>query len=286
MFDGFVASSSFAGTPEGQVLWFLFSGTRLFVTIQEQRVSVPFVTEPDRLGVRAGRPLHLGTLHGSPCYAAGIAGENEPNLTDGFLLRELRSLYSELDEGLFRLAETAVHLIEWDKNTHYCGRCRTELVLRMSERSKECPSCGRLEFPRISPAIIVLIERDDKILLARAARFTEGWYSILAGFVEPGESLEETVRREIREEVGIEIKDIRYFGSQPWPFPDSLMIGFTAVYAGGEISIDGKEIVEAAWYDLDHLPRIPGRMSIARKLIDRFIETHSEETPFGLGEGR
>jgi NAD+ diphosphatase len=132
-------------------------------------------------------------------------------------------------------------------------------------------------FPRISPAVIVLIERGDHVLLARASHFPEGMHSVVAGFVEPGESLEETVSREIEEETGILVEDVRYFGSQPWPFPDSLMIGFTARYASGEIRIDGKEIVDAGWFSVDDLPEIPGKVSIARKLIDWFIEKHQAQ---------
>ena len=132
-------------------------------------------------------------------------------------------------------------------------------------------------FPRISPAVIVLVERGKKVLLARASRFTEDIYSVIAGFVEPGETLEETVAREIKEETGIEVKNIRYFGSQPWPFPDSLMIAFTAKYAGGEIKIDGEEIVEAKWFAADQLPNIPGKISIARSLIDWFVAKHNKQ---------
>jgi NAD+ diphosphatase len=144
-------------------------------------------------------------------------------------------------------------------------------------RAKECESCGRLEFPRLSPAIIVSVEKDDRLLLARSARFPGEFFSVLAGFVEPGESLEEAVRREVMEETGIRVKDISYFGSQPWPFPESLMIGFTARYESGEIEIDGEEIVEAGWYRASELPKIPGPVSIARKLIDAFVEKHSRK---------
>jgi NAD+ diphosphatase len=126
-------------------------------------------------------------------------------------------------------------------------------------------------FPRISPAVIVLVEHEDMILLARANRFQGELYSVLAGFVEPGETLEEAVRREIKEEVGIDVKDIHYFGSQPWPFPDSLMIAFTASYAGGDIKVDGDEITTAGWFKAGNLPEIPGSISIARKLIDWYV---------------
>jgi NAD+ diphosphatase len=150
------------------------------------------------------------------------------------------------------------------------------MQLRTDVRAKECRQCERLEFPRLSPAIIVLIEKEDTMLLARSPRFKAPFFSTLAGFVEPGESLEEAVHREVMEEVGISVKDIRYFGSQPWPFPDSLMIGFTAQYESGEIRIDPEEIAEASWYKTDNLPMIPGKLSIARMLIDWFIEKHKQ----------
>jgi NAD+ diphosphatase len=276
MVEHFISSSSLARGMAGRAWWFLCSGSHIMVTADGSDISVPLIEEPAQIGMNAARPLYLGTLRDHPCYAAGTLDSNGVS-SGGALFRDLRTLYGKLERPFFHIAEIAVHLVEWDRTTRYCSRCRTELRLREDVRAKECPACKRLEFPRVSPAIIVLIEREDKLLLARAARFTEPFYSVLAGFVEPGESLEEAVHREIGEEVGIEVKDICYFGSQPWPFPDSLMIGFTALYAGGEIRIDGEEIVEADWFDVHHLPRIPGRISIARQLIDRFVERHSDK---------
>ena len=171
----------------------------------------------------------------------------------------------------------AVHLLEWEEKTRYCGRCGGEMGPSKEMNARECAGCGMLIFPRISPAVIVLVERDGQVLLARSTRFTADFYSVLAGFVEPGETLEDTVHREIREEVGIKVRNVRYFGSQPWPFPDSLMIGFTAEYASGEIRIDKTEIAEAGWFYPDKLPTIPGKISIARKLIDWFVETRLQE---------
>jgi NAD+ diphosphatase len=149
------------------------------------------------------------------------------------------------------------------------------MVDKADERAKVCTACGWVVFPRMSPAVIVAVTRGERILLARSPRFPEKFYSVLAGFVEPGESLEECVQREVKEEVGLELKHIRYVGSQPWPFPNSLMIGFTADYAGGEMTIDGLEIVEADWFRADDLPRIPPRPTIARQLIDGFVETRA-----------
>ncbi len=143
---------------------------------------------------------------------------------------------------------------------------------RMNE-PKSARQCNLTNYPRVSPAIIVAIIRDNQILLARNRRFKGGFFSVLAGFAEPGESLEECVAREVNEEVGIAVKNIRYFGSQPWPFPNSLMVGFIADYAGGRINVDKTEIIEAAWFSAQNLPPIPPKISIARQLIDWFVET-------------
>ena len=232
--------------------------------------SVPFVTDPSALGLHSLTERYMGTIDGRHCYCAEVSDDLLPA---GAAFRGLRYLYGRIDENFHKVAMRAVHLIEWDKNERFCGRCGAETKDKTDANAKECTHCGHVTFPRISPAVIVLVEKDGKALLARASRFAEEMYSVLAGFVEPGESLEETVQREIEEEVGIKVKNIRYFGSQPWPFPDSLMIGFTAEYESGEMKIDGLEIERAEWFDPRALPRIPGRISIARKLIDWFVET-------------
>ncbi len=253
--------------------WFIFSGYRLLVKISGDTATIPVTREPQRLGVDIKHHLYLGSLGGRSCYAAEgtLCAEGPSEAT----FQEIRSLFPRLEDGFYELALTAVHLVEWDKNHQFCSKCRGALKSRVDMRAKECEECGRLEFPRISPAIIVLIEKEDTLLLARSPRFAGEFFSVLAGFVEPGESLEEAVHREIKEEIGITVKNIAYFGSQPWPFPDSLMIGFTAQYESGEIRIDGEEIIEAGWYRADNLPRVPGKLSIARKLIDWFVEKNS-----------
>ena len=151
------------------------------------------------------------------------------------------------------------------------GRCGSRTVDRTQERAKECPDCGLISYPSISPAIIVAVRKGNRILLAHSTRHRSGWYSVLAGFVEPGETLEACVRREVKEEVGLEVKNIRYFGSQPWPFPNSLMVGFTAEYGGGKIVLDDDEILAARWFAANNLPPIPGKYTIARHLIDHFV---------------
>ena len=151
------------------------------------------------------------------------------------------------------------------------------MELKYHERCFACPACSFVSYPRISPAVIVSIEKDGKLLLARAKRFQGVMYSVLAGFVEPGESLEDCVKREVKEETGIEIKNIQYFKSQPWPFPDSLMMAFTAEYAGGTLTIDQEEIVEAGWYSPEDFPITPGKVSVARALIDHFVNRKSKQ---------
>ena len=162
--------------------------------------------------------------------------------------------------------------MEWERSHRFCGRCGEPTVRAEAERAKQCPRCGLLSFPRLSPAVIMRVERGEQILLARNRAFAEPIFSVLAGFVEPGESLEEAVMREVAEEAGIAITDLRYFGSQPWPFPHQLMIGFTARHAAGEIRIDPEELAEADWYGRESLPLLPSKMSISRRLIDAWIE--------------
>jgi NAD+ diphosphatase len=254
--------------------WFAFQESKLLVYQEPSPISPPNLIDLGELGLTALSEHYLGRLDNRPCYAAEVAEGTIP--PPGMTFEGLRQVYSRLDEDLFWIAARAVQIVDWDRTHRFCGRCGLPLKIKTTDRAKECLQCGLLHFPRLAPAIIVLVERGDKLLLARSRHFMPGMYSVLAGFVEPGEPLEEAVVREVREEVGIEIKDIKYFGSQPWPFPHSLMIGFTATYASGEISPDDSEIEDAGWFTVDNLPRIPGKISIARKLIDWFMEKQGE----------
>ncbi len=255
----------------GPAWWFMFSDRKLLLKRDGDSVSIPLLERgPKELGLEPVRTQYLGLLHEQDCYAAELSEEIRP--PEGVVLKGLRSLFGILGEPWYRVAFLGIHLVEWDRTTMFCGQCGAENRHKEGVRAKECPRCGLLTFPRISPAVIVAVQRGDELLLARSNRFVANFYSVLAGFVEPGETIEETVRREIKEEVGIDVTNIRYFGSQPWPFPDSLMIGFTADYASGEIRIDDEEIVDAGWYRVDALPKIPDKLSIARQLIDWFVE--------------
>jgi len=249
--------------------WFAFQGQRILAHVEEISVRIPRVVDLGEFELRPTREHYLGRLAGADCRAAELPdGVIVPK---GMDLWSLRELYGFVDEDLFGVAGRAAQIVHWGKTHQFCGQCGTRMEVRSSERATECPRCGLLQFPRLSPAIIVLVERGSEFLLVRARRHPTGLYSVVAGFVEPGETLEEAVAREVREESGLTIKDIRYFGSQPWPFPHSLMIGFTASYADGTICPDDDEIEDAGWFTPDRLPTIPSRISIARRLIDWFV---------------
>jgi NAD+ diphosphatase len=252
--------------------WFAFQRDKLLVYQGSSSVTIPRLVDFSELGMMALGQHFLGFLDQTPCYAVKLAEGTPPPV--GMSFEGLRQVFGRLDEDLFWVATRAVQIVNWDRTHMFCGGCGTPLRTKTTERAKECPTCGQLHFPRLAPAIIVLVERGRELLLARSRHFLPGMYSVLAGFVEPGESLEEAVVREVKEEVGVDIKDIQYFGSQPWPFPHSLMIGFTATYADGEITLEDSEIEDAGWFTVDRLPTIPGKISIARKLIDWFVEKH------------
>lgn len=250
--------------------WFLFHEDRLLVEVRGGSVSIPRCAGlPDGVP-RPVRTQYLGALDDDPCFSGELAGPDAP---DGMALRPLRPLLGALPDPLFALAGRAFQVMDWDRSHRYCGKCGGPTEPAQGERAKACPRCGIHFFPRVAPAVIVAVVRDRKLLLARARRFSTTMVSVLAGFVEPGETFEECVRREVREEAGIEVANLRYFGSQPWPFPHSLMVAFTAEYAGGDLVLDEKEIVEAGWFGPGEISglRIPVRGTIARELIDWFL---------------
>ena len=264
--------------PEEQqepALWFVFRKDKLLVNQDSSTLRIPHAVKLSEFGLTALRQQYLGKLDGQHCYSAEIS--EEADAPEGMLFEGLRQVYGRLDEDLFWLAARAVQIVDWDRSHQYCSRCGAPLKAKNTERAKECPTCGLLHFPRLAPAIIVLVERGNQLLLARSRHFMPGLYSVIAGFVEPGETLEEAVVREVREEVGIVVKSIHYFGSQPWPFPHSLMIGFTATYAGGDIFLSDSEIEDAGWFTSQNLPALPGKISIARKLIDGFLQKHGND---------
>jgi NAD+ diphosphatase len=254
-----------------EALWFLFRGDLLLV-FREGDLAVPSADRVEKLGMEVLFRQEVGVLEERVCWAAEVAPKSEP--PEGLVFRDLRSLFSGASEELFRMAGRAKQIVGWNATHRFCGRCGGETEPVAGEPAKRCVRCGMLHYPRLSPAIIVLVRDQSRVLLARSPGFPEGMYSVLAGFVEPGESIEEAIRREVREEVGIEVTNLRYFGSQPWPFPNSLMIGFTTEYAGGELEIDPAEIEDAGWYEPGELPPLPPRVSIARAMIEGFVAQH------------
>jgi NAD+ diphosphatase len=207
------------------------------------------------------------------CWAVDVPHGNDPS--DGAAL-DLYSFYGRASETEWAVAGRAVQLAEWARTHRFCGRCGTPTEMQPNERATKCPACGLLSYPRLAPAMITLVTKgepgpDQLALLARGVQFRAPMYSCLAGFVEPGESLEAAVEREVFEEVGVRVRNVSYRGSQPWPFPHSLMIGFRAEWESGEITPDPTEIADANWYRRDEIPNIPPKISIARRLIDEWL---------------
>jgi NAD+ diphosphatase len=248
-------------------LWFLFRGRELLVTLEGGVLAAP---DPADAGAAPLRRQFLGLLAGRACWSGELAPEAAP--PPGMAFRDLRWLYGRLPPELHDVAGRAVQIMEWDRSHQFCGACGAPTRAASAERARICERCEIAHYPRLAPSMIVAVERDDAILLARAPHFPRGIYSVLAGFVEPGESVEETVAREVWEETGVEVEGIRYFGSQPWPYPHSLMLGFQARWRAGEIQIDGREIEAAAWFRADAMPPVfPGNVSISQWLIADFL---------------
>lgn len=274
----FVSSILAPTTMAAPAFWLIFQGSKLLVCKDgDERYTLPTADDVTALGVPLVRQHYLG------CFAEGnvhcFCGEINADtaVPENTSVHGLRGLYGRLPEDHFWLAGRAFQIIDWDRNHIYCSRCGTENELQAHERAKRCPACAMVTYPRISPAIIVRVTREttngSEILLARGPRHPAGFYSVLAGFVEPGETLEACVRREVREEVGIDVQEIRYFGSQSWPFPNSLMIGFTAVYASGDLELEEEEIEDAQWFTPNNLPNIPPPLSISNTLIMDWVQT-------------
>jgi NAD+ diphosphatase len=285
--EGFEGAAA-APASGGAAYWFVFKGDRLLVEL-----GPPSARPSDDLRVPArpswaripgaalqknnnplwfepARTLYLGRLAGIDCWAAEAPAEAPPPPA-GLAWEGLRALFSVLEDAHFALAGRATQLLDWDRSHRYCGRCGTPTEAKAEERARVCPACRLAAYPRISPAVMALVRREGEILLARGPHFPPGMYSALAGFVEPGETLEQCLAREVEEEVGVKVSRIRYFASQPWPFPNSLMIAFVCDWESGEIRPQAGEIEAANWFKVLHLPKLPSRISIARRLIDAVV---------------
>jgi NAD+ diphosphatase len=255
--------------------WFLFQAGKLLVAAQpEGGATIPKAANATELPLPITDAYCIGAWHGELCWAALADPVVEP-LPNGFLLAGLRSLFGRLPDAWLAVAGRACQVVEFHRTHRFCGACASATLLHDESRARRCPGCGESAYPRISPAMMVLIKRDTaagrELLLARGARFPGAFYSALAGFVEPSESVEDCLHRETLEEVGIRVRNLRYYGSQGWPFPHSLMIAFVADYESGEIACQPSEIVDAQWFTLDRLPLLPQPVSIARRLINHAI---------------
>ncbi len=266
---GFAPAHLLPATLADDALAFAFHEGKLLVSRIEEGAPPRLPTYGDlrTIGL-GGRPHYLGELEGLACVAINLEAAGVDAARDAWRFSGLRALFFAIPDPLLALAGRAFQIVEWDRTHRYCGQCGTPMHDKAGERARECPACGHTAYPRVSPAMMVLVTRGHDMLLARANRFPPGMFSALAGFVEPGETIEDCIHREVREEVGIEVRDPVYFGSQSWSFPHSLMIAFTAEYAGGTLRPDETEIAEARWFAPDALPAMPPSLSIARRLID------------------
>ncbi len=250
---------------KGEARWCIFSGDQLLTTDEGQNI-------PDKVDLTLKRKVYIGTLMNHHIFAG--EAEKSQQIPSGWQWKNLKTLHGILRNEYYAVAGRAMQLLNWDRTHKYCGSCGHETFIRQTERCRECPSCGCLAYPKLAPAIMALVKKDDKILLARSPHFPEKFYSVLAGYVNPGETLEQCVSREIFEEVGVKVKNISYFGSQPWPFSQSLMIAFTCDWEEGKITINPMELTHADWFDHANLPQLPPRLSISRMLIDTYFAIH------------
>ena len=213
----------------------------------------------------------IGYLNNKPCFLSELT--NESKLDEDLLLTPLRNLLGRIPDSLFTICSRSLQLSEWTRNNRFCGSCGSKMNKHETERAMSCECNNLLVYPRISPCIIVLVTKGEQLLLAHNKNFPGTFYSTLAGFIEAGESAESAIHREIYEEVKVNVKNIEYFGSQSWPFPSQLMLGFHAEYLDGDITPDGEEIDLADWFHYKDLPQVPtGNISISGQLIESYIE--------------
>lgn len=255
--------------PGGEGCWLLLRGNELALQAQAAGLSLPAGPLPPELAALAGSAVYLGLWDGRPCRAIGLPREQE--FPAGLEVENLMASEPRLDIDLLSLAGRAGQLLHWQNNSRICSRCGGATAAMSGESGRKCLACGYAHFPHIHPCVIVLIHRPGEVLLARKAEWPAGRYGLVAGFVDFGECFEEAVTREVAEETGLRVRDIRYVGSQCWPFPSQIMAGFEAVWEEGELQVDPKELEDARWFALDRLPQLPPRRSIARYLIDHWL---------------
>ena len=248
------------------VYWFIFFNDQLLLQKKGETYTIPYSINPP---VPVKNVLEVSLLEDMPACTASVDTPLEE--TAEYLPMGLRASYDYLDPVLHKIAGKAYELIYWDQHSRFCPSCGTKTVMQTTI-SKQCPNCKYEIYPVVSPAILVLIRKGDAILLVHARNFRGSFYGLVAGFLETGETLEECVRREVMEETGLEINNITYFGKQPWPYPSNLMVGFIADYVSGTIRLQDEELSEGAFFTKDNLPELPRKLSLARKMIDWWLE--------------
>ncbi|MFR2618159.1 NAD(+) diphosphatase [Parabacteroides goldsteinii] len=248
------------------VYWFIFFNDQLLLQKKGETYTIPYSINPP---VPVKNVLEVNLLEDMPACAASVDTPLEE--TAEYLPMGLRASYDYLDPVLHKIAGKAYELIYWDQHSRFCPSCGTKTVMQTTI-SKQCPNCKYEIYPVVSPAILVLIRKGDAILLVHARNFRGSFYGLVAGFLETGETLEECVRREVMEETGLEINNITYFGNQPWPYPSNLMVGFIADYVSGTIRLQDEELSEGVFFSKDNLPELPRKLSLARKMIDWWLE--------------
>jgi NAD+ diphosphatase len=265
--------SPFQPSPDSLAGWWFFTSDGQVLSI-EQGARLPF-GQFQELPIAAEllvQAEYFGDYEAEPCYRLELEGQPDIGLGDWVALRDLMS---QTPQGLFMMAGRAIQHQTFLKTHKYCGQCGSPLERVNWELAMQCHACGFRAYPRLSPSIIVAVSRGDELLLACHRRHQHSeprLYTVLAGFAEPGETLEQCVAREVFEEVGLKVRNIRYFGNQPWPFPHSMMIAFQAEYDCGDINLDRRELVDANWFKPDNFPALPSDGTIARKLIRAFVE--------------
>jgi NAD+ diphosphatase len=250
--------------PGDAGVWLLLKGQKMLTVPGPGGPNLP--TEELLLEDEFNRPLYIGKWQGRPCRILSLQADYR--LLDGMEAHSLLARNPQIPISMLSLAGVGLMILHWENRSRFCGCCGSRLTYLANEWGKTCVNCNHHQFPSIHPCVIGLIVKGDEILLVRKPEWADGRFGLVAGFVEFGESLEEAMAREIAEETGLQVDNIRYIGSQCWPFPSQIMNGFVADYAGGELKLQMDELEEAAWYRLDQLPTLPPRRSIARYLID------------------
>jgi NAD+ diphosphatase len=263
----FEPAKSGARPPAREGHWLIVQDQGLLVEPAGEGFRLPRGAAPKELGAAAAEPLWLGQWHGEPCWVVGLPGAApSPAGLQRETLVPMRG--TKLPDELLSLGGMAMQGLWWESTSGHCPRCGTPTERIAGEWGKRCGRCRYEHYPHLHPAVIVLVKDGDRVLLARKREWAPGRYALVAGFVDNGESLEGAVAREVKEEVGVDVTDIQYVGSQNWPFPSQIMLGFIATYAGGAVAVDPDELDDARWFPTDALPDGPSRHSIARFILD------------------